>query len=374
MAFGKHKQTNLLKKHKSLEETLSVLKEKYPPAGSALENEQDCEHEIIGQVSRLFKDLDSIDFEKIADAAINRIPELFNTSYAALLIYEEKTNELAFVKHSGKEIPPFKINVSARPEPYAVYAMNSPGPILMERLSAYELETRTFFPRTPIDTYLVNSTISIPLVIRNEGVKPIQAGVLILAQRKVFDPFTLDEFQMAFYIGELLATAISNCRIANEIRVIAETDDLTKLMNQTIFFEKLGDEINRSSRYNRNLSLIIMGFDFIRANFDAENPDEAEELILNQAASIIRKSIRKTDWASRYAHDKFAIILTETPLESAKLLAGRLKNGITQNVHPCPHENSTFMINFGVSEFAKGETKNAFVDCAEKDLIKTANS
>lgn len=374
MAFGKHKQTSLLRKHKSLEETLSVLREKYPPAGPALDNEHDYEHELIGLISSFFKDLDSVDFEKIADVAINRIPDLFNTSYAALFVYEEKTNELAFIKHSGKEIPFLKINVSAQPEPFAVYAMNSPGPILMERLSAYELETKTFFSRTPIDPFLVNSTISIPLVMRNEGVKPVQVGVLMLAQRKVFDPFTLDEFQMAFYIGELLATAISNCRIANEIRVIAETDDLTKLMNQTIFFEKLGDEINRSSRYNRSLSLIIMGFDFIRANFSTENPDETEELILTRAASIIQKSIRKTDWLSRYAHDKFAIILTETPLESAKLLAGRLKNGIMQNVHPGPVENPAFVINFGVSGFTKGETKNAFIDCAEKDLIRTVNS
>lgn len=112
----------------------------------------------------------------------------------------------------------------------------------------------------------------------------------------------------------------------------ANTDGLTNLYNHRYFHERLGQELKRSLRYSRPLSLIMIDLDGFKAvNDNLGHP--AGDTILRSFSKILLAEIRDTDIACRYGGDEFAVILPETPSEEAKTIAERIRVTVEKRPH-----------------------------------------
>ena len=122
--------------------------------------------------------------------------------------------------------------------------------------------------------------------------------------------------------SDKLAAELKNAN--DQLRLLALKDGLTSLYNHTYFQDALVTEISKAKRYHRNLSLLVLDIDHFKSVNDTHG-HLFGDLVLKQVARNIRKSIRKSDIAARYGGEEFTVILPETDLKGAVLLAERLR-------------------------------------------------
>jgi two-component system, cell cycle response regulator len=101
------------------------------------------------------------------------------------------------------------------------------------------------------------------------------------------------------------------------------TDALTGLKNRRFFDERLQEEFRRAQRYGDYLSLIMIDLDHFKdVNDRFGHP--AGDLVLHEAATLIRTSIRDPDICARYGGEEFAVILPKTHMQGALTVAERV--------------------------------------------------
>jgi diguanylate cyclase (GGDEF)-like protein len=159
-----------------------------------------------------------------------------------------------------------------------------------------------------------------------------------------------------------------NNRKLEELTNLTIRDDLTGLFNSRQFYRHIAQEVDRSNRYFRPLSLILMDID----NFKSLNDTYGHlfgDKILSGMGEIIQSAIRMQDTAYRYAGDEFTILLPETELERAIAVAERVRQAIeieTQVLSdPKPLKVT---VSIGVVEYLTDEEIKCFVHRADSAM------
>ena len=128
-------------------------------------------------------------------------------------------------------------------------------------------------------------------------------------------------------LASYLAIAMENAELFGFVKSLSEKDSLTLLYNHGAFHEKLNIELERASRYNRPMAVIMMDLDGFKEINDTYG-HLAGDRVLAMVAAVLGAHLRKTDIAARYGGDEFAVILPEADLSSAAVIAGRIAEGI----------------------------------------------
>ena len=108
-----------------------------------------------------------------------------------------------------------------------------------------------------------------------------------------------------------------------QLRRLSRTDSLTGLYNHRLFYERLGDELNRAKRYDSPLSLVLIDLDNFKSVNDVKGHQFGDHLLI-KCAERLRADLRQTDIICRYGGDEFGVILTETSREHAHEMMLRL--------------------------------------------------
>lgn len=139
-------------------------------------------------------------------------------------------------------------------------------------------------------------------------------------------------------------------RAENELKQLTIYDTLTDLYNQRELLNLLEKEINRARRYQRALSLLCIdvdGFSDINDDFGHYTGDR----VLVQLAQLLKATVREQDICARYADDVFIVVLPETLLSYAVMVAARLRVLISQlAIESDAFESVTITASIGVAE------------------------
>jgi two-component system cell cycle response regulator len=146
-------------------------------------------------------------------------------------------------------------------------------------------------------------------------------------------------------------------------------DGLTEVYNKRKYEEEIQREFARSTRYNRPLSLIVFDLDdFKRINDNYGHL--CGDFILKQIASTIREMIRAEEIIARVGGDEFVIIVPETGLEGARLLAQKLRERIENLDHRYGDLKIAATCSFGVAErTAETSTPQSLYHAADHALL-----
>src|SRR5450631_4148623 len=137
--------------------------------------------------------------------------------------------------------------------------------------------------------------------------------------------------------NELLARARTQIRkrrytdhlrdnVQNSIEA-AITDALTGLHNRRYMESHLGTLAEQASSRGKPLALMMIDIDFFKSINDNYGHDAGDD-VLREFAVRIRKSIRGIDLACRYGGEEFVIVMPETDLHVAGMVAERLRRAI----------------------------------------------
>lgn len=147
---------------------------------------------------------------------------------------------------------------------------------------------------------------------------------------------------------------------------LAITDRLTGLYNRLKLDEVLNYEIAQTRRYETPLSIIIIDIDHFKSVNDTYG-HQTGDMVLIEAAQILRSCSRASDTSGRWGGEEFLIILPNTNLSGALEAAEKIRMAI---------ENYPFSVvgqktaSFGVSEFLANENENSFIERADQALYR----
>lgn len=149
-----------------------------------------------------------------------------------------------------------------------------------------------------------------------------------------------------------------------QVHELSTRDEETKLYNRRHFCSLLDQEIKKSNRYQRALSLVLLEF---HRKEEALNDDERHSF--SSLTSLIQKTLRDTDLLSRLDDNIFAFLLPETTPARAHLVCERLWEQLQDNFFP-----DTWSCSFcHISKMKNDDTAEALIEksvralCIKKD-------
>lgn len=146
------------------------------------------------------------------------------------------------------------------------------------------------------------------------------------------------------------------------------TDNLTKLYNTRHLHNLLTTEIDRSVRYNRPISLMMLDVDDFKKYNDSFGHLEGDGVLI-RLAEVIRSDLRRLDQACRYGGEEFIVILPETTGEQGRLIAERIGEGFRQETFtPAPGKDVHVTVSIGVAQLEPQEDMLHFINRADKNM------
>jgi diguanylate cyclase (GGDEF)-like protein len=152
--------------------------------------------------------------------------------------------------------------------------------------------------------------------------------------------------QLATVAGVCLENAVNRERLV----ISGLTDPLTQLHNRRYLDRRLAEELARANRYRQPLSCLFVDADHFKQINDNHGHPVGDQ-VLRELASRIRSQLRASDIATRYGGEEFALLLPQTYLEDALLLAERIRLEIAS--HPISLGDNKALritVSIGVSE------------------------
>lgn len=132
-----------------------------------------------------------------------------------------------------------------------------------------------------------------------------------------------------------------------KLEKMAIRDGLTGLYNQNHFKEILSHEYKKAKRHLQPLSCIMLDLD----NFKSVNDTyghQVGDFVLVKSAEILKKLVRDTDLLARYGGEEFFIILPNTNLDGAFILAERIRSAFENNVFRKGDIAKTVTVSIGI--------------------------
>ncbi len=146
----------------------------------------------------------------------------------------------------------------------------------------------------------------------------------------------------------------------------ARLDGLTGIFNKQVFHDCLHREFQRCRDLHEPLTLMIMDLDFFKQINDRMG-HPAGDYALQEVATILKGSFRRTDLFARYGGEEFGILLPHTSLQEARIVAERVRKSI--EIHPFNFEGQAFSltVSIGAAELTE-DLKDA------NDLLSRADT
>ncbi len=176
----------------------------------------------------------------------------------------------------------------------------------------------------------LQSGLLVPLIYQR---RPI--GLLKLFSKRPHQ-YAEEDIERIEAIGRVLARSIENAKIHSLMRRMATVDGLTNVYNHRFFTEQVVREFKRAHRYSNKLSILMIDIDFFK-NYNDSNGHLQGDDVLSRVAKLLTTNVREVDLVCRYGGEEFVVILPETDMDQARIVAEKVRRAVAD--HPFKMEN-----------------------------------
>ncbi len=353
-----------------------------PPAKPAKAEPTKAQQELEQEIERLRNELahrsrftDSLQhfLERIScaepvktyNAIISNSKELLQSERASLMVLDETARELIMKAASGLSTDPGSVSPVRVGEGVSGEVINT-GKALM----VTDLRMAGRKPAPAERRYKTNSFISYPITIGGRKV-----GVLNVTDKSGGGTYDEVDLSLLEIIGPQVALALERAEWqerATEFQLMSITDALTALPNRRNLEERLAEELSRSKRYDYPMSFLMIDIDDFKA-YNDNNGHQAGDVALQITAHCLKGALRQADVASRYGGEEFCILLPQTAMAEAGVIADRIRDRVSTTHFP--HGKSQPLgrvtISVGVSTFMKNvDTPENIIAAADRALYQ----
>ncbi|MCB4204202.1 GGDEF domain-containing protein [Deferribacterales bacterium Es71-Z0220] len=150
-------------------------------------------------------------------------------------------------------------------------------------------------------------------------------------------------------------------------------DYLTGLYNRQYFDEVVERVAEEYERYGKTFSIIFIDID----DFKSVNDNYGHvvgDFVLKYLANILKRNIRKVDFAFRYGGEEFVIVMPNTCIKNATIVAERILADLRKTVFKYKNIDIKLTASIGVEEMKEGYTSTMIVEEADKKMLEAKSS
>lgn len=167
------------------------------------------------------------------------------------------------------------------------------------------------------------SVLVVPLFVRDR----VMGSLQLFGERT--DSFSREDAQLLWMLS-LIAESMLARDYSNETLLrFAFTDFLTGLKTRGFFEQQLALELARAERRGTVLAVLMIDIDYFKRLNDTFG-HHVGDVVLRDLAAILSRELREIDTAARYGGEEFILLLPETDLQGATLVAQRLRSAVEQ--------------------------------------------
>ncbi len=155
-----------------------------------------------------------------------------------------------------------------------------------------------------------------------------------------------------------------------ELKTASRVDGLTGLYNRRYWQERFDEMHKLCVRREKPSTALMLDIDHFKRINDTYG-HQAGDKVIKMLAALIRRCVRETDLAGRYGGEEFAIILNDSSVEDAKIVAERIRQLAQRLVVEHEGESISFTVSLGLAQFSpdfKGAM--AWLECADQALYE----
>ena len=309
-----------------MESDLQIVQSLCRQTGKIIENKrlhQDLSWKFsrIASITELSRELSNIDsHEALLRSVLERSAKLLMAEQGSLMMLDQETDALlieAKMGSSGAAATRVRI---PRGEGIAGRVAEKGEPFLVENV-----ESDPRIGKKNRENYRTRSFISVPLMIGERTI-----GVLNLADKTTGEVFDRDDLNLIQSFATHAAVVLERSTLSHQterLRKLTITDPLTGLLNRRYFQERLEEEVARSLRHDRSLSLLMLDVDGFKSFNDTYGHPAGDEALRLVGEALLR-IVRHMDVVARFGGDEFVVILPETDGNAAMLIAERIREEV----------------------------------------------
>jgi diguanylate cyclase (GGDEF)-like protein len=356
------KQEDLLDRYADLKPAAkTALNDPAPPPDAAQAASKLLDWSTVMQVSQ------AISSEIMLDRLLHKIMQLSLTSAGAQRVFLISHKDGRLMIEAGEEL---EREIRRTGEPLPLEESRDLSQAIVQYVS-HSLEP-VILPNAARRGPFIND----PHVLRNQCKSilcmPILdkgrlSAILYMENNLAANVFTPERLELLGIIASQAAISLENARLFS----LATTDGLTQLLVPRYFQLLLENEIERSRRFDRPLSLVMIDID----NFKQFNDDYGHLLgdeALKAVALLLRDNLRSIDIAARYGGEEFVLILPETNNEQALIVAEKVRRCIEGLRIAHHHEQLRVTVSLGIATFPDQALEKKSLIASADDALYTS--
>ncbi|MHB8836499.1 MAG: diguanylate cyclase [Candidatus Methylomirabilia bacterium] len=283
----------------------------------------------------------TLQLEELLDRILDNIGKI--AVYDAVFIVMLEGDGARLVRHRGTPL----VRAADGPGPVHYRLTDLPllGPLLDARKPCFILDT-VDDPACVSGCRMIPGTrscLGIPLEIRGSVM-----GAVVLTSVTP-GRFTADSAQRLRAFASQASVAIENAQFFQQVQRLSVTDELTGLNNRRHFFSLAKLEYERTRRYGGTLSVVLLDIDSFKI-FNDTYGHLVGDAVLCEVARRIQEAVRTIDVVARYGGEEFVVLMPETDLAEAALVAERVRRSVAESPVIDDEVEATATVSVGVAE------------------------
>lgn len=181
--------------------------------------------------------------------------------------------------------------------------------------------------------------------------------------------FLTVSFSFAFYEYVRHSSFVRIQEMSQNFEKQAKRDPLTGLLNRRGMRENLKQELDRSQRYNNELTVMMCDIDYFKSINDQYGHDKGDDII-KSLATILGSGIRKQDSVARWGGEEFLFLLPETNGTQAMQLAQNIRIKIEETQYKQDDKTFSVTVSIGLHQIDPTDTISQAITKADSNLYK----
>ncbi len=289
--------------------------------------------------------------------------ELLRSERGSLMLLDEAANALHVKAAIGPHAREAQDELVSLNESIAGAAWQDGRPLVVRDLAASGHR-----PAPAERKYKSNSFICYPIRLGGRKV-----GVLNMTDKAGGDVYDELDLHMLDLLVPQMALALDRAEWhhkATQFQLLSITDALTGLVNRRYLEERLSEELERSKRHRFAMSFLMIDIDNFK-EYNDRHGHPAGDLALEMTAQCLKSALRSADVAARYGGEEFSVLLPQTNISEAHVIAERIRRRVERTQYPHGKEQplGAVTISIGISSFsAKLDTPQQIIGGADHAL------
>jgi diguanylate cyclase (GGDEF)-like protein len=302
----------------------------------------------------------SLATEEILAALAKACEEVVSSTHVVIALLDETglSYEIGFARGVDK-LKGSKVKSHGRT--WISWQLNSDtGPLLMKDIRSHASRMPVASPKE--GDLPIRSVLMLPLVAKGK-----KMGIVLLGANQP-DYYMNWHMRILTAICQQAASNIENSLLHRRVETEALSDGLTHLFNHRYFQERLKSEISRARRNKARLSLLMADIDHFKKVNDTYG-HRIGDIILQEMADVLKRTIRSEDTVARYGGEEFVIILAGSDKKGALRMAERVRAAAEKISFYAEEHRLSVSISVGAATYPEDALEPwELIECADRAL------